>query len=66
MSQASDSEFLVVVNDELQYSIWRQDMPLPAGWSAEGFAGSREDCLAHIEKVWVDMTPRSLRTPVTQ
>jgi len=62
MSEADDSIFLVVVNDELQYSIWRQDKPLPLGWLAEGFSGTRQECLAHVEKTWVDMTPKSLRS----
>jgi MbtH protein len=52
---------VVVVNDEEQYSIWAADRELPAGWRAEGFAGTREECLAHIEAVWTDMRPRSLR-----
>ena len=65
MSQAVE-QFLVVINEELQYSIWRQGKPLPIGWSAEGFSGPREDCLAHIEKVWVDMTPKSLRRAAQQ
>lgn len=63
----SDSHaiFLVVYNHELAYSIWRADAPLPLGWTAEGFRGSRADCLAHIEQVWVDMTPLSLRRPAS-
>jgi MbtH protein len=53
--------FQVVVNDEDQYSIWPQDQLLPAGWTATGFHGPREDCLTHIDAVWTDMRPRSLR-----
>ncbi|MEV6521217.1 MbtH family NRPS accessory protein [Longispora sp. NPDC051575] len=51
----------VVRNDEEQYSIWAADRPLPAGWTGTGFSGSREDCLAHIDEVWTDLRPRSLR-----
>lgn len=54
-------EFLVVLNDEEQYSVWFADRDLPAGWRAEGTRGSREDCLAHIDAVWTDMRPLSLR-----
>jgi MbtH protein len=54
--------YLVVVNGEEQYSIWDEAMPLPGGWRAEGFSGTKEDCLAHIEQVWTDMRPLSLRT----
>ncbi|MDT0610046.1 MbtH family protein [Streptomyces lancefieldiae] len=51
----------VVLNDEEQYSIWWADRDLPAGWRAEGTEGTREECLAHIEQVWTDMRPASLR-----
>ncbi|MBY8847897.1 MbtH family NRPS accessory protein, partial [Saccharothrix sp. MB29] len=43
------------------YSVWFADRDLPAGWRAEGTRGSREDCLAHIDAVWTDMRPRSVR-----
>lgn len=55
------SDYLVVLNDEEQYSIWASDRPLPAGWRAEGFSGEKDACLAHIEEVWTDMRPRSAR-----
>jgi MbtH protein len=53
--------FKVVVNHEGQYSIWSADRDSPAGWSDEGTVGSIEECLAHIDAVWTDMRPRSLR-----
>lgn len=53
--------FDVVVNDEGQYSIWRADRAPPAGWRCEGKRGSKDECLAHIQEVWTDMRPRSLR-----
>jgi MbtH protein len=53
--------FKVVVNHEEQYSIWPADRDNPTGWSDEGTAGTRAECLAHIEAVWTDMRPRSLR-----
>nr|WP_132123369.1 MbtH family NRPS accessory protein [Actinocrispum wychmicini] len=51
----------VVKNDEDQYSIWLVGPDIPEGWSATGFRGVRADCLAHIDQVWTDMRPRSLR-----
>lgn len=57
--------YLVVVNDEEQFSIWFADRDLPAGWRADGFAGSRDECLAHIEATWTDMRPRSVREHLT-
>ncbi|HEV2372496.1 MAG TPA: MbtH family NRPS accessory protein [Streptosporangiaceae bacterium] len=53
--------YVVVINDEEQYSIWLADRPLPAGWREVGKRGVKGDCLAYIEEVWTDMRPRSLR-----
>ena len=53
--------FDVVVNDEEQYSIWRADREVPAGWKRVGTTGTRSECLAHIAEVWTDMRPRSVR-----
>lgn len=54
-------EYCVVVNDEDQYSIWPGSDRVPDGWRSEGFTGSQDECLEHVERVWVDMRPRSLR-----
>lgn len=56
-----DTLFNVVQNNEEQYSIWPADKPLPAGWFTTGFSGTETECLAHIELVWTDMRPKSLR-----
>jgi MbtH protein len=53
--------YLVVVNDEEQYSIWPADREVPAGWTAPGARGTRQECLDHIAGVWTDMRPLSLR-----
>lgn len=59
--QTDHRTYLVVVNDEEQYSIWPADREPPAGWRVEGTRGDREACLAHIGEVWTDMRPLSLR-----
>jgi len=56
-----EATYTVVVNHEEQYSIWPANRELPAGWRSAGQTGSKADCLAHIEEVWVDMRPLSLR-----
>lgn len=61
MGLPSDVIFRVVVNDEEQYSIWPDGKELPPGWREEGFTGPKVQCLAHIDSVWTDMRPRSLR-----
>jgi MbtH protein len=53
--------YLVVVNDEEQYSVWLEGRELPAGWRPDGTRGTKAECLAHIESVWTDMRPASLR-----
>jgi len=54
--------YRVVVNDEEQYSVWPVGRDVPAGWRIVGVTGSREQCLAHIDRVWTDITPLSVRT----
>ncbi|QYF92620.1 MbtH family NRPS accessory protein [Massilia sp. PAMC28688] len=56
-----NSVFMVVINHEEQYSIWADDSAPPAGWTALGVKGSKQDCLDYIRTHWVDMTPASLR-----
>ena len=53
--------YRVVVNHEEQYSIWPVDRELPAGWTEAGKSGTKAECLAHIQEVWTDMRPLSLR-----
>lgn len=52
----------VVRNDEEQYSLWEADRELPLGWHREGTSGTREECVAHIDRIWTDIRPRSVRT----
>ncbi|WP_166664381.1 non-ribosomal peptide synthetase [Actinophytocola oryzae] len=55
------SEYVVVVNDEEQYSLWPAAREIPAGWTAAGVRGTEDECVGHVERVWVDMRPRALR-----
>lgn len=62
MSHDEDGRrYRVVVNHEEQYSFWPIDRNPPLGWRAEGFEGTQDECLAHIQAVWTDMRPLSLR-----
>jgi MbtH protein len=51
----------VVINAELQYSMWPAGTDLPAGWKRVGKQGTKEECLEYIKSVWTDMRPLSLR-----
>jgi MbtH protein len=55
-----EGEFLVLVNDEGQYSLWPTFKEVPAGWAAVGPRGKRQDCLDYIEANWTDLRPKSL------
>lgn len=58
---SDDLRYAVVINDEEQYSIWEAERAVPAGWRLDGFEGTKDACVAHIDEVWTDMRPRSLR-----
>jgi MbtH protein len=62
----SSDTYAVVLNDEEQYSIWPVGRDLPAGWRQSGFMGHKEECLAHIDEVWTDIRPLSLRRAIEQ
>jgi MbtH protein len=55
------TRYKVVLNHEEQYSIWPEDRPNPLGWTDGGKAGMKQECLDHIDQVWTDMRPLSLR-----
>jgi len=58
--------FVVVANDEEQYSLWPQGTPPPSGWRATGFVGGEDEALDHIAKVWTDIRPRSARSGIAE
>ncbi|CAM2869549.1 MbtH family protein [Vibrio neptunius] len=61
-----NTEFTVVINPQEQYSIWPTYHPIPNGWKAVGVTGNKETCLAHINEVWRDMRPKSLREALAE
>lgn len=62
MRPTDNVRFKVVINQEEQYSVWWSDRANPPGWQDEGTEGTRQECLDHIDRVWTDMRPRSVRT----
>ncbi|NUP51298.1 MAG: MbtH family protein [Catenulispora sp.] len=52
--------FLVMVNDEGQYSLWPAELGRPAGWTVCHGPAAREECLAFVDGRWTDMRPASL------
>jgi MbtH protein len=52
--------YLILVNQELQYSLWPTFKQIPDGWAAVGPQGNRRECLNWIERTWRDLRPKSL------
>ena len=55
-----NGEYLVLVNDERQFSLWPAFKQVPDGWAITGPRGNRKECLDWIEATWTDMRPKSL------
>jgi MbtH protein len=69
MTNPFDNEngtFLVLVNDERQYSLWPEFAEIPKGWTTVYGADTRQKCLAFIEENWTDMRPKSLVDEMSQ
>jgi len=63
-----NGQFLVLINDEGQHSLWPDFVEIPAGWTSTFGPDTRQACLEYVETHWTDMRPRSLadamkRTP---
>ena len=58
--------YKVVLNHVEQDSIWPVDRDNAPGWRDAGVQGTKAECLAHIEQVWTDMRPLSLRRRMEQ
>jgi len=68
MANTDDSNelFMVLVNEEEQYSFWPKGLSVPNGWRATGTEGTREVCGAYVKSVWTDMRPLSLRKHMSE
>jgi amino acid adenylation domain-containing protein/thioester reductase-like protein len=53
-------DFTVVVNDLGQYSLWRAEASPPPGWRRRSAVMTESECLAAIERSWLDMAPASV------
>jgi MbtH protein len=55
-----DGRYLVLINDEGQYSLWPSFVEVPAGWSVALPESDRRTALDYVEQNWTDMRPKSL------
>ncbi|MFD6419495.1 MbtH family NRPS accessory protein [Streptomyces sp. NPDC060194] len=49
----------VLVNEQAQYALYPATRDLPDGWEPEGFRGSVDECVAHVDARWTDTRPRA-------
>ncbi len=61
-----NATYLVLVNDEGQYSLWPSFADVPAGWRVAHEEAGRAECLAYVEENWTDMRPSSLAEAMDQ
>ena len=54
------SDYLVIVNQAGQHSLWPAFREVPAGWTVIVQNAQRGDCLDWIAKHWKDMRPQAL------
>jgi MbtH protein len=55
-----NGSFLVLVNEEVQHSLWPSFAELPPGWDVVFGEERRTACLEYVEEHWTDMRPNSL------
>jgi MbtH protein len=55
-----DGRYLVLVNDEVQYSLWPSFAEVPGGWTVALAETDRQAALDYVERNWTDMRPKSL------
>lgn len=56
----AEATYVVLINDEAQYSLWPSFAEVPAGWSVALAETDRAACLEYINENWTDMRPKSL------
>lgn len=57
----TNQEFIVLINDEEQHSLWPSAKEIPAGWTQVGPTGSWDECTAYVDENWTDIAPLSHR-----
>ncbi|WSD21412.1 MbtH family protein [Streptomyces phaeochromogenes] len=55
-----DANYLVLKNEEGQFSLWPTFVDVPDGWELVFGEAERQACLDFIETTWTDMRPKSL------
>lgn len=61
-----NATYVVLLNDEEQYSLWPARFDVPAGWQVVHMADSRKACIDFINANWTDMRPKTLRSAMLE
>jgi MbtH protein len=59
-----DQNYSVLLNAELQHSLWPSSATVPPGWRTVLWDSPRRDCLKFVSQAWTDMRPASLQSPL--
>jgi MbtH protein len=59
--QEDNRVYIVLINEEGQYSLWLQGKKIPSGWRFADKEGSKSECMSYVDANWTDMRPLSLR-----
>jgi MbtH protein len=55
-----EGQFLVLVNQEGQHSLWPSFAAVPAGWTTVFGPDAKGAALDYVERNWTDLRPQSL------
>ncbi|OON72764.1 MbtH family protein [Streptomyces tsukubensis] len=55
-----EGTYVVLVNDECQYSLWPAFVAVPDGWHTVFGETDRDAALKYVNDNWKDMRPKSL------
>lgn len=62
----NEATFLVLINEEEQYSLWPSFAQIPDGWATSFGPNGRQACLDFVDQNWTDMRPLSLRKAMAE
>ncbi|RVW04361.1 MbtH family protein [Rhodococcus xishaensis] len=55
-----ETEYLVLVNEKNQHSLWPAFADVPVGWAIAHGRASRRACVDYIDRNWTDLRPSTL------
>ncbi|GAA3671957.1 mycobactin NRPS accessory protein MbtH [Nonomuraea antimicrobica] len=61
-----EGSYLVLMNDEEQFSLWPEFADVPAGWRTLYGPSARSAALDYVNEHWTDLRPKSLRDAMAQ